>query len=113
MAKKEKNVDTTIFEIRAVFKVMLLKLKSRAATIRDSAVRRAKLAILDAIAVESHQTEDVTELLDYAIRAIAIMKCSVEAAKFSLRAPLVDLALDGLLNSDDEEWKKVANVRTI
>ena len=113
MAKKAKNVDPTISEIRTVFKAMLLKLKSRAATIPDSAVRRAKLTKLDAIAVESHQTEDVIELLDYAIRAIAIMKCSVESAKFSLQAPLVDLALDGLLNSDDEELRKMANVRTI
>ena len=113
MAKKAKNVDPTISEIRTVFKAMLLELKSRAATIPDSAIRRAKLAKLDAIAVESHQTEDVTELLDYAIRGIAIMKCSVEAAKFSLGAPLVDLALDGLLNSDDEELRKMANVQTI
>ena len=113
MAKKAKNADPTISEIRTVLKAMLLMLKSRAATIPDSGVRRAKLAKLDAIAVESHQTEDVTELLDYAIRGIAIMKCSVEAAKFSLQAPLVDLALDGLLNSDDEELRKVANVRTI
>ena len=117
MAKKVKNIDPTISEIRTVLKAILLKLKSRAATIPDSGVRRAKLAKLDAIAhaiaVESHQTDDVTELLDYAIRAIAIMKCSVEAAKFSLQAPLVDLALDGLLNSDDEELRKVANIRTI
>ena len=113
MAKKVKNIDPTISEIRTVLKAILLKLKSRAATIPDSGVRRAKLAKLDAIAVESHRTEDVTELLDYAIRAIAIMKCSVEAAKFSLQAPLVDLALDGLLNSDDEELRKMANVRTI
>ena len=113
MAKKAKNVDPTIFEIRTVFKAVLLKLKSRAATIPDSAARRTKLAELDDIAVESRQTENVTELLEYAIRAIAIMKCSVEAARFSLRAPLVDLALDGLLNSDDEDLRKVANVRTI
>ena len=52
MAKKAKNVDPTISEIRTVFKAMLLKLKSRAATIPDSGVRRAKLAKLDAIAAE-------------------------------------------------------------
>ena len=113
MAKKEKYVDPTISQIRAVLKAMLLNLRSRAATIPDSAVRRSKLAKLDDIAVESHQTENVTALLEYTIRAIAIMKCSVEAAKFSLRGPLVDLALDGLLNSDDEELRKVANVRTV
>jgi hypothetical protein len=40
MAKKAKNIDGTISEIRTVLKAMLLKLKSRAATIPDSAVRR-------------------------------------------------------------------------
>ena len=113
MAKKETNAAPTICEIRAVLKAMLVNLKSRAATIPDSADRRAKLAKLNAIAVESHQTDDIDELLEYAIRAIAIMKCSIEAAKFSLQATLVDLALDGLLCSDDEELRRVSKVRTV
>ena len=92
---------------------MLVKLKSGAATIPDGAVRRAKLAKLDAIAEESHQTDDVDVLLDYTISAIAIMKCSVEAARFSVHATLVDLALDGLLCSDDEELRRVSKVRTV
>ena len=71
------------------------------------------VAKLDAIAEESHQTDDVDELLEYAIRAIAIMKCSIEAAKFSLQATLVDLALDGLLCSDDEDLRRVSNIRTV
>jgi hypothetical protein len=113
MAKKETNAAPTISEIRAVLKAMLVILKSRAATIPDGAVRRAKLAKLNAIAEESHQTDDVEELLEYAISAIAIMKCSIEAAKFSLQATLVDLALDGLLSSDDEELRRVSKVRTV
>ena len=62
---------------------------------------------------KSHQTDDVDVLLDYTISAIAIMKCSVEAARFSLQATLVDLALDGLLCSDDEELRRVSRVRTV
>ena len=68
---------------------------------------------LNAIADESHQTDDVDELLEYAISTIAIIKCSVEAARFSLQASLVDLALDGLLCSDDEGLRRVSNVRTV
>ena len=113
MAKKEKNVRPTISEIRLVLEAMLVNLKSRAATIPDGAVRRAQLAKLNAIAAEAQNTEDVAELLEGAIRAIAIMKCSVEAARFSLRATLVDLALDGLLCSEDEELRRVSKVRTI
>jgi len=108
LAKKEKNVRPTISEIRLVLEAMLVNLKVRAATIPDGAVRRAKLAKLNAIAAEAHNTEDVAELLEGAIRAIAIMKCSIEAARFSLKATLVDLALDGLLCSDDEELRRVS-----
>ena len=112
MAKKELNAGPTVSEIRTVLEAMLVNLKSKAATIPDAAVRRAKLTKLDAIARESHQTEDVTELLEYAISAIAIMKCSVEAARFSLHATLVDMALDGLLCSDNEELRRVSKVQT-
>ena len=113
MAKQETKAGPTISEIRTVLDAMLVNLKSRAATIPDGAVRRAKLAKLNAIAEESHQTDDADALLEYAISAIAIMKCSVEAARFSLQATLVDLALDGLLCSDDEELRRVSKVRTI
>ena len=113
MAKNEKNVGPTISEVRKVVEAMVLNLKSRAATIPDGAVRRAMLAKLDAISVEANQIEDAAELLEGAIRAIAIMKCSVEAARFSLQAHLVDLALHGLLCSDDEELRRVSQVRTV
>lgn len=108
MAKKGTKAGPTISEIRVVIEAMLVNLKSRAAAIPDGAVRRAKLAQLNAIAVEAHNIEDVGQLLEGAIRAIAIMKCSIEAARFSLKATLVDLALDGLLCSDDEELRRVS-----
>ena len=113
MAKKETKPGLTVSEIRVVLEAMLENIKSRAATIPDTAVRRAKVAKLNAIAEELHQTDDVDVLLEYVISAIAIMKCSVEAARFSLQAALVDLALDGLLCSDDEELRRVSKVRTV
>lgn len=113
MAKKKTKAGPTISEIRVVVEAMLANLKAGAATIPDDAVRRAKMAKLNAIAAEARITEDVAELLEGAIRAIAIMKCSIEAARFSLQPTLVDLALDGLLCSDDEELTRVSKVRPV
>ncbi len=112
MAEKVTKEALNISEIRVVIEAMLVNLKSRAATIPDGAVRRVKLAQLNAIAVEAQNIEDVGQLLEGAIRAIAIMKCSIEAARLSLQATLVDIALHGLLCSDDEELRRVSKVQT-
>ena len=109
---KECDSKLTISMVRTVFAAMVERLRASAAEISDDTVKQAKLSCLDTMISESGHPTDLTSLLDAMVRTTAIMKCSIDAAQFSVRGPLLDLVLEGILCSDGEELRKANQIRT-
>jgi hypothetical protein len=94
-------------EIRRAFRSMVRRLQGSADTIPDRLVRKAKLAHLEILLAHSETINDSDEMIDFCLTAVAKMKCSIDGARYSLRGPLIDLALEGLRDDDEVDLKSV------
>jgi hypothetical protein len=101
------NDQLTIDEIRRAFRTMMRRLQVTAEEIPDWLVRDAKLIHVEILLAHSEKIEDPDKLVDYCLAALGKMKCSIDGARFSLRGPLIDLALEGLQNDDGADLKSV------
>ena len=103
------NTDTSnpaLEEMRRAFRAMIRRLQANADNIPDCLVRTAKLH-LEIFLAHSENIDDSDEMINFCLTAVAKMKCSIDGHRYSLRGPLIDLALEGLQYDDDVDLKSV------
>ena len=102
----QRNCQATIEEIRKIYRAMIDRLRTRAENMHDEEVRKLNLAHLEAFLDHSAKIDDPDKLEEFFLLTLSRMKCSIDGARFTLRGPLIDLALEGLENDDatDPKW---------
>jgi hypothetical protein len=94
-------------EMRRAFRAMIRRLQANANNIPDWLVRKAKLAHLEIFLAHSETIDDSDEMINFCVTAVAKMKCSIDGHRYSLRGPLIDLAIEGLQDDDEVDLKSV------
>jgi|SRR6266404_8937641 len=100
------NYHASIEEIRKIYRAMISRLRTCAENVPDNPVGKLNLAHLETFLDHSEEIDDPDELEEFFLVSLSRMKCSIDGARFSLRGPLIDLALEGLENDDatDPKW---------
>jgi hypothetical protein len=90
----------TIDGIRNTFIAMMGRLKQDAEKIPDELVGKAKLVHLEIFLAHARDIGDPDELLDFCLSALAMMKCSIDAARLGRPGRSIEKALKGLRAHD-------------